>query len=58
MVRPGDLVFADYDGVVVVPKDAIEKIYSVSLQYLEKEKAQREALESGTALSDLMEKIL
>ncbi len=57
-VRPGDLIVADYDGVVVVPKDAIEKIYPLCLQYAEKEKAQREALESGTPLTDLMKGIL
>jgi len=57
-VRPGDLVFADYDGVVVVPKDSIEKIYPLCLEYFEKEKAQREALKSGAALTDLMEDIL
>ena len=58
VVRPGDLVVADYDGVVVVPKDAIEKIYSLCLEYAEKEKGQREALESGTPLTDLMKAIL
>ena len=58
IVRPGDLVVADYDGVVVVPKDAIEKIYSLSLEIAEKEKGQREALESGTPLTDLMKSIL
>jgi regulator of RNase E activity RraA len=58
VVRPGDLVFADYDGVVVVPKDSIEKIYALCLEYFEKEKEQREALKSGAALADLMEDIL
>ncbi|MBW2207918.1 MAG: RraA family protein, partial [Deltaproteobacteria bacterium] len=58
IVRPGDLVVADYDGVVVVPRDAIEKIYPLCLEYAEKEKAQREALESGTPLTDLVKGIL
>ena len=58
IVRPGDLVVADYDGVVVVPRDAIERIYPLCLEYAEKEKAQREALESGTPLTDLVKGIL
>lgn len=58
VVRPGDLIVADYDGVVVVPKDAIDRIYPLCLELAEKEKAQREALESGTPLSDLMKGIL
>ena len=58
IVRPGDLVFADYDGVVVVPKDSIEEIYSLCVKYFEKERAQREALKTGTALADLTEDIL
>ncbi len=58
MVRPGDLVFADYDGIVVVPKDSIEKIYPLCLEYFEKEKAQREALNSDAALTDLLGDIL
>ncbi len=58
VVSPGDLVFADYDGVVVVPKNSIEKIYPLCLEYFEKEKEQREALNSGAALADLMKDIL
>jgi regulator of RNase E activity RraA len=58
LVYPGDLVFADYDGVVVVPKDSIEKIYPLCLEYMEKEKEQREALKRGTPLGRLGKEIL
>ncbi|MFH1242731.1 MAG: RraA family protein [Pseudomonadota bacterium] len=58
LVCPGDLVFGDYDGITVVPRDSIEKIYSLCLQYLDIEKKQRAALKQGMKLAQLKEDIL
>lgn len=58
LVCPGDLVFGDYDGITVVPKDSIEKIHPLCLEYLDKEKRQRDALKGGMKLTQLGEKIL
>jgi regulator of RNase E activity RraA len=58
LVFPGDLVFGDYDGIVVVPRDSLEKIYPLCLEYVEREKKQRDALKGGTKLTQLEEEIL
>ncbi len=58
LVCPGDLVFGDYDGITVVPRDAIEKIYPLCLQYFDMEEKQRAALKQGMRLTELKENIL
>jgi len=57
-VRPGDLVFGDYDGVVVVPKAYIKEAHSVCLEYLEEEEKVRSAIRSGVKLSELKRRVL
>jgi len=57
-VRPGDLVFGDYDGVVVVPKAYIKEVHSVCLEYLEEEEKVRSAIRSGVKLSELKRRVL
>jgi 4-hydroxy-4-methyl-2-oxoglutarate aldolase len=57
-VRPGDLVFGDYDGVVVVPKAYIKDIHSICLEYFEEEERVRNALKGGLKLSELRKRIL
>jgi 4-hydroxy-4-methyl-2-oxoglutarate aldolase len=58
LVCPGDLVFGDYDGITVVPRDSIDKIYPLCLEYFDTEKKQRTALKQGMRLSQLKEDIL
>ncbi|NQU15140.1 MAG: hypothetical protein HQ561_13390 [Desulfobacteraceae bacterium] len=58
LVCPGDLVFGDYDGITVVPRDSIEKIYPLCLEYFDIEKKQRTALKQGMRLSQLNEDVL
>lgn len=47
IVRPGDVVVADADGVVVVPRDAAADVAALAAQRFEKEKQTRERLRAG-----------
>ncbi len=48
----------DYDGITVVPRDSIDKIYPLCLKYFDTEKNQRTALKQGMRLSQFKEDIL
>ena len=47
LVRPGDIVVADNDGVVVVPRETAEETCRRSEERIAKEKATRERLRNG-----------
>ncbi|MDI9566352.1 MAG: RraA family protein [Chloroflexota bacterium] len=47
LIRPGDLIFGDIDGVVVIPKEIEEKAITVTLEKVRGEKDTREAIERG-----------
>jgi regulator of RNase E activity RraA len=56
LVNPGDLVFGDVDGVVVIPSSVAEETVSRALDVVEKENLTREALRRGAFLKDVYEK--
>ncbi|MBV9224623.1 MAG: hypothetical protein JOY85_11370, partial [Acidobacteriaceae bacterium] len=56
LVRPGDVVFGDLDGVLVVPKDAAGEVFSKALEKARGEKLVRKALEEGSTAVDAFEK--
>lgn len=47
LLRPGDIVFGDIDGVVVVPREHEKSIINDALQKVRGENLVRKALESG-----------
>lgn len=47
VVRPGDIVIGDDDGVVIVPKERAEEVLELSLQRLDNEVVIREKFEAG-----------
>ena len=51
-VRPGDLVFAEPDGVVVVPAEIEEGVVSAALEKVGKEDRVREELAGGASLAE------
>jgi 4-hydroxy-4-methyl-2-oxoglutarate aldolase len=52
VVRPGDLVFAEADGVVVVPAEIEEEVISAALEKVEREDTVREDLARGGTLAE------
>lgn len=52
-VVPGDLVFGDADGVVVVPKAAEEAVIAAALAKVQGENETRDALARGEKLADV-----
>lgn len=51
-VRPGDIVFGDRDGVLIVPREAEQEAFSKALEKARGEKLVRKALESGMSTVD------
>jgi regulator of RNase E activity RraA len=56
-VRPGDLVFGDVDGVVVIPRDAQEAVVRRALEKVSGENQSREALQRGDKLADVFRRL-
>lgn len=55
-VHPGDLVVADLDGVVVVPKGSAEEVVQRALAVVDRESKTRDELRRGAGLSDVYKK--
>jgi len=55
-VEPGDLVFGDVDGVVVVPRRAEEEVLARAFEKVEGENATRDELARGAKLKDVFER--
>jgi regulator of RNase E activity RraA len=52
-VRPGDWVFGDVDGVVVIPGGMVEKIVTLSLEKVTQETTVRDELAAGESLASV-----
>ena len=55
-VQPGDLVFGDVDGVVVVPAACIDEVVERALEKARGEKSVRKAIEGGMTATDAFAK--
>lgn len=55
-VEPGDLVFGDLDGVVVVPKKVQGEVIEKSLEKARKENVVRKAIEAGMSSTAALKK--
>jgi regulator of RNase E activity RraA len=55
-VRPGDLVVADSDGVVIVPTELIDDVVRLVLQKDEHESEFRTAVQRGMKATDAFER--
>lgn len=56
VVTPGDLIVADYDGVVAVPADAVHQVIELALRKVKKENQSRAELKNGAYLRDVYAK--
>ena len=55
-VRTGDLVVADIDGIVFVPRDVVEPVIAYAVEKATMENHARELLLRGGKLADVWEK--
>ena len=53
LVNPGDFVFADFDGVVVVPKTSVQEVVHLALSKASREDSSRAELMGGAYLRDV-----
>jgi regulator of RNase E activity RraA len=56
LVRPRDLVFADFDGVVVIPKEVEDEVLEQAREKAGKESASRAELLAGRTLREVYDK--
>jgi regulator of RNase E activity RraA len=55
-IAPGDIVFGDLDGVLIIPKAAEQEAISRALEKAGKENAVRTAIENGMSTVDAFQK--
>jgi regulator of RNase E activity RraA len=53
LVRPMDLIFADYDGIVVIPAEAVEETLRIATDKASRENHTRKELMEGAYLRDV-----
>jgi 4-hydroxy-4-methyl-2-oxoglutarate aldolase len=56
LVNPGDFIFADYDGVVVIPKDVVGPVIELATDKVRRENSSRAELMQGAYLGDVFKK--
>ena len=56
LVRPGDIVFADFDGVVVIPRQAEEHAFMLARDKTVREDMSRQELLAGKSLREVFDK--
>lgn len=56
LVNPGDLVYADFDGVVVVPQEAEQRVFQLAREKAIDEDMSRKELLEGKTLAEVYEK--
>jgi len=56
LVNPGDIVFGDHDGVVVIPKGVEEEVIEAALEKVSGENLTREELLKGVKLTEVYKK--
>ena len=52
-INPGDFVFADADGVVIIPKAITEKVLDEAYKVVEKENFSRDRLKNGATMEEI-----
>jgi 4-hydroxy-4-methyl-2-oxoglutarate aldolase len=56
LVNPGDIIYADFDGIVVVPKAVEKDVFQKANEKVNKENLSRKELLSGKSLREVYEK--
>jgi regulator of RNase E activity RraA len=56
LVHPGELVFADFDGIVVIPRQVEQEVLRLAAEKAGKETASRQDLLAGKSLKEVYAK--
>jgi 4-hydroxy-4-methyl-2-oxoglutarate aldolase len=56
-VTPGDYVFGDADGVVIVPNAAAEEVFAKAIEKVSAEDRTRDELRAGRTLRDVFDRL-
>lgn len=56
LVHPGELVFADYDGIVVIPKEVEQEVLTLAQEKANAETTTRDELLEGKTLREVYDK--
>lgn len=56
IVNPGDFVFADFDGIVVIPKEIVTEVLRLAADKVQRENSSRTELMEGAYLRDVFNK--
>ena len=56
LVQPGEIVFADYDGIVVIPREVEQQVFVLAQDKAGKESLTRNELLAGKSLREVYEK--
>ena len=56
LVHAGDLIFADFDGIVVIPGEAEDEVLRLALEKVGKENLSRAELIAGSTLQEVYER--
>ncbi len=56
MVQPGDLIFADYDGIVAIPSGKVQETIALATDKVRREDSSRAELKAGGYLRDVFRK--
>jgi regulator of RNase E activity RraA len=55
-VNPGDIIFGDYDGLVVIPRDIESQVIEAAFEKAHGEKKVKQALTNGMSVTEAFEK--
>jgi regulator of RNase E activity RraA len=55
-VRPGDILFGDMDGVLLVPAEAEDEVFARALEKARGEKLVKRAIEEGSSAVEAFKK--
>ncbi len=56
LIRPGDCIVGDEDGVIVVPKECVEEVMRLALEKARTEKTMIKAIRNGMSATEAFEK--
>jgi 4-hydroxy-4-methyl-2-oxoglutarate aldolase len=56
LIEPGDLIFADVDGVLIVPKAIEERVIGLALEKVAGEKVVRKEIEAGSSSTSVFDR--